>query len=381
MTESAIDGEHSAFLALFHNLLEAAPDTTLVVDRKGRIVFANAATEKVLGWSPVELKDRAVECLVPDRLRSVHERRREGYVAEPVMRAMGAGRELVAVRRDGTELPVEISLNPVPIEDGILTICVLRDISERKRAEQELRTLNARLEERVAERTTQLQAANRELEMLAYSIAHDLRAPLRAINGFSMRIREALQADLRSEALCHLQGVTSRSAQMNSMIDDYLHFLAIGQKELILEDLDIHALVRDSCPPAGALKSEAIAIGSMPRIKGDRALIREIWTQLIRNAVKFSAQKPSPSIRVAAFEEGPFVYFSVEDNGVGFDAEHAGKLFRLFERLHTPRDFVGNGIGLCLVKRVVERHGGGVAIEGRINEGAKATFWLPKDPM
>jgi PAS domain S-box-containing protein len=378
MTQNLSDDQH-AFLALFRDVLDAAPDPTLVVDPSGRIIFANLATESVLQWAPQALNGQMVECLVPLSLRHQHINRRESYAARPLMRAMGAGRELTAVRFDGVEIPVEISLNPIPYAGGVLTICALRDISERKRVEQALFDLNIHLEERVIERTRQLKAANGELEMLAYSIAHDLRAPLRAISGFSARIAEALQSGTDQESIQGIASVLSRASKMNAMIDDYLHLLAAGREELICEAIDMEALAHEVLAKMEFTREANITIDAMPLIYADRGLMREVWVQLVDNALKFTANRAKATIQLMAREDERYVHFSVADNGIGFDPLYAGKLFRLFERLHSVSNFAGNGIGLCLVKRIVERHGGGIAIEGAPDEGAKVTFWIPKN--
>jgi PAS domain S-box-containing protein len=362
MANAFASKKHRAFFALFRGVLEAAPDPTLVVDLDGNIIFANAVTEKVLRWPQKELIGYGVEKLIPHHLHEAHTALRARYNNEPSMRAMGAGRELVAIRGDGVPLPVEISLNPIPADDGMRVVCVLRDITERKR---------------VSERTLQFQSANQELEMLAYSIAHDLRAPLRAILGFSARLNSELTAS-SGEALRCLGIVSSRASQIATMIDDYLRLLRIRVYELAPESIDSEVLVRDVSNALALYNAECLTIGAMPTVNADRALLHELWTQLLSNAAKFGAKVTPSRIHAAGYEDDRFVYFSLRDNGVGFDPDYAGKLFRVFERLHTARDYPGNGIGLCLAKRIVERHGGGIAIDGKINEGATVTFWLPK---
>lgn len=378
MGQTSNEDEQYSFLPLFRGMLEAAPDPTLIVASDGRIIFSNVATATILGWTPDAIHGQRVECLIPSRFRHDHARQRGAYAAKPLMRVMGAGRELTALRVDGQELPVEISLNPVPGTSELFTICILRDISERKRVERTLRDLTAHLEERVAVRTTQLQAANRELEMLAYSIAHDLRAPLRAINGFATQAIEAIQSDTNADANRCLQVVVSRASQINSMIDDYLRLLASGRKELSCERLDMQEIAQRAVAMLGEGHAKHITIDTLPAINADRGLMLEVWLQLLRNAVKFSANSAPPAISVTATEDQHRAYFHVADNGVGFDPGYTEKLFRVFERLHSAQEFPGNGIGLCLVKSIVDRHGGGIDIAGIPNNGARTTFWLPK---
>jgi PAS domain S-box-containing protein len=376
-TNSSIGND--AFFSLFRAVLEAAPDPTLVVDQNGKIVFANAATSKALGWEPTELVGLKVEVLVPARSREAHVRQREEYYAKPTMRAMGTGLELVAIHhRDGREIPVEISLNPLPAGTGARIVCVIRDISERKRIERELRELNAGLERLVAERTAQLESTNRELEMLAHSIAHDLRAPLRAIHSAALRFQEELGSKLDAGAQRYLEISASRSAQISSMLDDYLHLLDIGRRTINFEKVDMRALALQALDDAGLQLSKHVVLEGLPAVIADRGLMLEVWERLIDNAVKFSAQRNPPKIRISAAEDQDFFYFTVQDNGVGFDSAYGGKLFQVFERLHSAKDYPGNGVGLCLVRRILDRHGGGVSITGHLDRGVQAMFWLPK---
>jgi PAS domain S-box-containing protein len=374
---------HQAFFSLFRGVLEAAPDSTLVIDEAGRIIFANAATSRVLGWKTTDLIGSSVDSLLPERLRDHHRQLRGRFLSEPAIRAMGSARELVAQRADGTDLPVEISLNPIPAEDGIRVICVVRDISERKRLDRELRDLNANLERRVEERTLQLQAANQELEMLSYSIAHDLRAPLRAIHGFSTRLLDVDNGDRKDEARHFVDTIVSRTVQMSRMIDDYLNLLHVGRVTLESELVDMTALARDVLQEIEGSQSvvgDKVVLDELPSLVADRKLLRTLWLQILDNAFKFRAQDRPLRIAIAALKDVRGVHFTVRDNGVGFDADHAAKLFRPFERLNGQA-YPGNGIGLCLVRRIAERLEGGVAIDGRVDEGATISFWLPHKPL
>jgi PAS domain S-box-containing protein len=369
--------DHHAFFALFEGVLQAAPDPTVVVDADGTVIFANAATERVLAWRSQELVGLNVDCLLPQRLRHGHGDRRRRYAAEPTIREMGVGLELVALRGDGSEVPVEVSLNPIPGSDAMRIVCVIRDIGPRRRVEQMLRELNASLEERVMERTLQLQGVNQELEMLTYSIAHDLRAPLRAIHAAATRLLGTDCFLASNEQRQSLQTVASRASQISSMLDDYLRLLGLGRCELLLQRIGMRPLIAEVCNQLRLGDVVDIAVGADVEVVADRGMMTDVWRQLIGNALKFSAQRAAPKIEITAHKDAEFAYFSVADNGVGFDPNHAQRLFRLFERLHAANAYPGNGVGLCLVKRIVERHNGGVTIEGALDQGARVTFWLP----
>ena len=267
-----------------------------------------------------------------------------------------------------------------------------REVSERNRAEtalrasdNQLRTLNAELEERVAGRTAQLQAANKDLEAFSYSVSHDLRAPIRAIRGFSSLLLEDHGPALDTEARRKLNVVIAEAGRMGNLIDDLLAFSRLGRKALEPIELDMQQLARTAFErlgqtgPAGQGKGVDFRLGSLPRAKADRSLFEQIWTNLISNAIKFSSKKESPVIEVGGITaEHEHVYF-VRDNGAGFDAAYRDRLFGVFQRLHHDHEFPGTGVGLALVHRIVTRHGGRVWADGELDRGATFHFTVPKE--
>jgi len=250
-----------------------------------------------------------------------------------------------------------------------------------ERTQEELRTLNAELEQRVAARTMQLEAANKELESFSYSVSHDLRAPLRAIGGFAELLWTDHGADLNAEAQRKLGIIRSEAARMGALIDDLLTFSRLGRKALEPTELDMAALV-DSV--FARLRAEGdrdveLRVGQLPRAYGDRALLEQVWVNLLSNAVKFSSKREKPVVEVGAItEEHEYVYY-VRDNGAGFDPRYKSKLFGVFQRIHDNADFPGTGVGLALVQRVVLRHGGRVWADGKPDEGATFYFTLPRE--
>ena len=263
------------------------------------------------------------------------------------------------------------------------------DITEDERVDDGLHKYQEGLDRIVAERmadlaaaNTRLEAANRELQGFTYSVSHDLRAPLRAIDGFSRALLEDYADKLDSGGRRLLYLVRNNTVKLSNLIDDISAFSRIGCAEMQPAPLDMEALVRDildvPLAPAIAGRALTIDIGPLPPARGDPAMLGRVWTNLLDNAVKFTAPKPDPRIEVgAAIGDGETVYW-VRDNGVGFDMQRAGKLFGLFQRLHGS-EFAGTGVGLAIVKGLVARHGGRVWAEGKLSEGAVMYFTLPTE--
>lgn len=361
-----------------HEIINSLHDALFVYNSSDKIVYANCKMSELYGYTFEELLNLSFGEL------SLGKPPYDEKVADQRIQNTKPGCdqvfEWIGRKKNGETFWAEVILCCTKIEETPIVIATIRNIEDRKAAEQILLKNKQELEENLKTKTKQLEEANKELESFAYSVSHDLRAPLRAINGFTRILTEDYAAKIDSEGqrICHV--IQNEAAHMGQLIDDLLSFSRLSRATMQISLIDMKQLAQlVFLELIGQSKTKEIdfILNDLPKVEGDLSLLRQVWTNLLSNAIKFTSKKEQPRIEISSIEKAAETIFCIKDNGAGFDMRYVDKLFGVFQRLHSQQEFDGTGVGLAIVQRILSRHGGRAWAEGTIDQGATFYFSLP----
>ncbi|HLX72880.1 MAG TPA: PAS domain S-box protein [Verrucomicrobiae bacterium] len=371
--------QHAITNAFLLAIVESSDDAIIGKDLTGKVVSWNAGAQRMFGYDAAEMVGSPIErLLAPDRPDE------ERHILENAKRGEKRIYETVRVRKDGTLVDLSLAVSPIRDAQGEIVgvSSIARDISERKRAEEQILRLNAELEHRVQVRTAELTAANQELEAFTYSVAHDLRAPLRHIDAFTRILQEDFAGSFPPEAAELLETIRHGSENMSRLVNDLLDLARVGRQELKKERISLNLIIDEVIAEmARETKDRQIdwQISRLPSVEGDPGLLKQVFANLLSNAAKYTRPRDKAVVEIGLQTVNGRRAIFVRDNGVGFNMKYATKLFGVFQRLHRPEEFEGTGVGLAIVERVVKRHGGHAWAESDGSHGA--TFYFTLDGL
>lgn len=352
----------------FRLVVESSPSAMILVNQEGNITLINKQTEILFGYKRSELMGNKLEILIPERFTHNHASYRNRFFERPLTRAMGAGRALFARRKDGSEIQVEIGLNPIETEDGQLVLASIIDITERK------------MQELTLKKQVELETKNKELEQFAFVASHDLQEPLRTISNYMQVFEEDYLTQLDDNAKKYIQSVNNATKRMSMLVKALLDFSRLGRDrkltyvdcKKLLDNVisDIQDMIKKS--------NATIDVLEMPSLNIYEVEVSQLFQNLITNAIKFQENGAKPIVRISSKKLNDKWQFSVGDNGIGIAPVHFGRIFDIFQRLHTNTEYEGNGIGLANCKKIVELHQGEIWVESVQGKGTTFNFTIPQ---
>lgn len=374
-----VSGSLHENLALFTGIVESAMDAIIVIDSNQRIVVYNQAAEQMFLCAVSEAVGQPLDRFLPEKSRAIHPKHIQSFGHTGTSsRRMGALGRISGLRANGEEFPIEASISQHKSDRGKYFAVILRDVTERQRAEEEIRRLNVELEQRVFERTAKLEAKARELETFTYSVSHDLKAPLRGIDGYSRLLLEDYLDRFDEEGRTFLHNIRHAAKQMSRLIDDLLAYSRLERREMRTAKVNLPMLIQSLLVDyASEVEARGANITSdiqdIP-VVGDPDGLDMALRNLLDNALKFTRGIAQPVITLGGYDNGSLWVLWVRDNGIGFDMKYHDRIFEIFQRLHRAEDYEGTGVGLAIVRKAMERMGGQAWAESQLGHGA--TFYL-----
>lgn len=363
------------------NFLERAPDSIIVVSETGIIQLVNAQTVKMFGYNREEMIGNNIELLMPQRYEKMHPFRRFRFYETAKSTQIAEAFELFALRKDGREFPVEMSLSPMETDEGLMLTASIRDVSEKKQLEKAIRDTNITLERKVKQRTEELERKNKELEQFAYVASHDMQEPLRTTSSFVDLLRKQYKGKLDDQADKYLDYIVQSSDRMKILIRDLLDYSRLGREKekyqvdcnSIVEQVkaDLNRVIRDN--------EAEIRTGRLPVLDGFPTELKLLFQNLVSNSIKFRRPDVPPVVEINAAKNDGEWEFSVRDNGIGIEAQYLDRIFVIFQRLHNRTDYDGSGIGLAHCKKIVELHEGRIWVESMPGEGSTFYFTIAEN--
>lgn len=360
---------HKPIEGLGQVLFDNAPDAQLIVDADGAITLANTMAETLFGYAREELVGAKVEILIPQAARERHVSHRQSYSQHPNPRPMGLLSELLAVKKNGQTIPVEISLSPARIDGQLSIIVSIRDATERKQREQLLQR-----------QTEDLARSNKELERFAYIASHDLQEPLRMVSSYVQLLGRRYKGKLDVDADEFIHFAVDGANRMQALINDLLDYSRVGRGEMKYKMVDIEEIVLtalSNLQPQIQENNAVVDYTSMPKLYGLPIELTRLFQNLISNAIKYRSERPL-TIHISCRDEGDQWRFGVADNGIGIEPQHHRKIFEVFRRLHAKHDYPGTGIGLAVCQKIATLHDGKIWVESSFGEGSEFIFTISK---
>jgi two-component system sensor kinase FixL len=359
-------------------VLDAVPDAVVVVDGEGTVDHANPQVERLFGWPPSELRGQPIEALVPAAARAGHVALRAGFAKSPRVRPMGEALSVQGQRRDGTTFYADIQLSPAILDGRPVVLASVRDVTERHETRRRLEALGASL----AHANAELEARNAELEQFAFAASHDLQEPLRKIVAFGDRLQKSLGDRLDERSRDYLGRMQGAATRMQQLIEALLRWSRLTTRAEPFTSMDLGVVVRevlDDLEVAIEKADATVHVGPMVTLDADPSQMRQLLQNLVGNALKYRDVQRSPEILVhAEIVEGDFVRVTVSDNGIGFEAKYAERIFDVFERLHGRTEYEGTGIGLAICRKIARRHGGEITATGEPGVGSTFVVTVPR---